>query len=101
MYYKLVDAVDVPTKLSLTRRKGSAIVYSSITLYPGKQYELPEKDILDQLLRAKKKINYSSAAEAKLQSLGIKYEKKLCKACGGKVLKLEYNVVEVVDDAKA
>lgn len=101
MYYKLVDAVDQPTSLSIVKRDGSSVKYCTIRLEPGKKYEIPEKDILDQLLKARKQIPYSARAEETLRSMGVAYEKKVCKSCGGKVLKLEYNVVEVIDDAKA
>lgn len=102
MYYKLVDAVDVPINLSIVRRTGSAVRYASIRHEPGKKYEIPEKEIFDQLLKAKQKIPYTASAEARLQELGIKYEKKYCKVCGNRnALKLEYNVIEVIDDAKA
>ena len=98
MYYKLVDAVDVPTNLSLVRRVGSSIKYGSIRLEPGKKYELPEKEILDQLTKAKKKIPYTAQAEQRLKDLGVSYEKRYCKVCGGnKALKLEFNVIEVID----
>lgn len=101
MYYKLVDVVDQPTVLSIVKRNGSAVRYCTLRLEPGKKYEIPEKDILDQLVNAKKRVPYSARAEEKLLDAGVAYEKKQCKSCGGKVLKLEYNVVEVIDDAQA
>ena len=98
MYYKLIDAIDVPKNLSVVTRVGSAVKYDKLRLDPGKKYEIPEDETLFKAIKdATETTRYTPEREAALKACGAKYEKKLCKSCGGKVLKLVYHVVEVVD----
>lgn len=98
MYYKLIDAIDVPKNLSVVTRKGSAVRYGKIRLDPGKKYEIPEDEtLLKSLKDAMETTRYTPEREAALKACHANYEKKVCKSCGGKVLKLVYHVVEVVN----
>lgn len=100
-YFKLIDAIDVPKNLSIVRRNGSMVRYGSIRLDPGKKYELLEEDVMNQLVNATEKTGYTPDKERRLKETGASYEKKYCKSCGGRVLKLEYKVIEVKEDAEA
>lgn len=98
MYYKLIDAIDVPKNLSVVTRKGSTVRYGKMRLEPGKKYEIPEDETLFNAIKnATETTRYTPEREEALKACHANYEKKVCKSCGGKVLKLVYHVVEVVN----
>ena len=98
MYYKLIDAIDTPITLNVARRVNGYTKYGYLRLNPGTKYELPEDEsVLDAIKEAKKTVRYSKKAEDALKACGAVYEKKMCPTCGGKVLKIEYYLVEVVE----
>lgn len=102
MYYKLIDMIDQPKTLSVVVRSGSSISYGHIRLDPGRKYEIPEDEVLLKSLKdATETVRYTPEKEDALKRSGASYEKKLCQSCGGRVVKLVYHVVEVVDDGKA
>ncbi len=99
-YYKLIDAIKTPRNLSVVTRVGSAVKYGRLHLDAGKKYELPDNDVLLKAITdATETVKYSAGLEEALIACGAEYEKKKCSSCGGKVLKLKYHVVEVVNDA--
>lgn len=99
MYYKLIDAINTPKDLSVVTRNGSAVRYGRMRLEPKKKYEIPEdKTLWESILNAKEKTRWTKEREDLLKETGAKYSVVRCKSCGGRVLKLEYNVVEVVDE---
>ena len=99
-YYKLIDAIDVPKNFSITERVNGYTKYRSIRLLPHKKYdidELPNREVLEQLKKATDKIRYTPKYEEALKACGASYELKMCPTCGGKVKKIVYHVVEVVE----
>lgn len=98
-YYKLIDAIQSPKTLSVVTRNGSSIKYGTLRLEPGKKYELPDDDVLLKAIKdATELVKYTPSLEEALNSSGTEYEKIKCSSCGGRVLKLRYHVVEVIDD---
>lgn len=98
MYYKLIDPIKVPKNLNLAGRENGLVRYRVIRLVPGKKYEIPEdKTLLSELKNATETEKYTEAKEAALIDAGVSYETVMCKSCGGRVKKLKYHIVEVVE----
>lgn len=103
MYCKLIDAIDTPQTLTLAETKvvgGRAIaVYKPKRFMPGKLYEVPDDELfVRSLLNATKIVLYDAALEKLLAETGADFEVKLCKSCVGRVKKIEYHVLEVLDE---
>ena len=99
-YYKLIDAVRVPLVLNVATNVRGGIRYGSMRLEPNTVYEMPRNNpALDKSLRNyKARKRYTPELEDSLKQVGAKYEVILCKSCGGRVKKIEYNPVEVFDE---
>ena len=97
--YKLVGAIDVPMTLNVATLSNGYKKYGHIRIMPGKVYELPENDppLVNSLKKAKLKKNYSVDIEQALIKAGVPYEVKMCASCGGRVKKIEYPVVEIIE----
>lgn len=97
--YKLIDAISIPMTLNVATTQGKITRYGHIRLEPGKLYELPTDDValVNSLRNAKTKKRYTPELEDLLAKTGADYQVVMCKACGGKVRKLEYHVVEVIE----
>lgn len=99
-YYKLIDAIKSPQKLNVVGNINGSRRYVRVTLYPGKKYEIPEDELLmKSILDCKVRVKYDRGIEEALKASGAKYEVKKCPSCGGRVLKIEYALVEVCDEA--
>ena len=97
-YFKLIDAIDTPLKLNVARRENGIVKYCHVNLNPGEKYELGDDDVFKRSLsNATVKKAYSKELVSKLTALSIPYKEEFCKTCGGKVKKISYNVVEVVE----
>lgn len=100
-YYKLIDAVTTPQRLNVVGNINGARRYVRITLYPGKKYELPEDELLLKSLKdVTVKVKYDKSLEETLKSLKVPYTVKKCPSCGGRVLKIEYHLVEVCNETE-
>ena len=98
MYYKLIDPITVPKNLNLAGMENGLLRYRVIRLIPGKKYKIPEdRTLLNELKNVTETEKYSEAKEAALKRCGIPYETVYCKSCGGRVKKLKYHIVEVVE----
>ena len=97
--YKLISAIDVPMTLNVATLSNGYTKYGHIRLIPGKIYELPENDppLVNSLRKAKLKKNYSIELEQALTDAGVDFEVKMCPSCGGRVKKIEYPVVEIIE----
>lgn len=97
--YKLVDVIEFPLTINVATKSHGYTKYGHMKLYPGKLYELPEDDLplVNSLRNAKLKKTYSSELEAALKKAGVNYEVKMCQSCGGRVKKIEYPVVEIIE----
>lgn len=101
MYCKLIDAIATPQTLNLARTKdygGRKVAsYTPVRFLPGEKYEVPDDDLfLQSILNCKKLENYTPEKEAALKGCGCSYEVKMCRSCGGRRKKIEYNVLEVI-----
>lgn len=99
-YYKLIDAWNTAETFCLPHVENGRNVYKYYTLRPGKKYDEYADDpaFLYALKNdAHKKIPWSPEREAALQKCGAKYEVAMCKACGGRVKKIDVWLMEVVE----
>ena len=78
---------------------GKKIVsYSNyIRLAPGKVYETKDEAMLNFFKSYKRKVRHTSDIENALKSAGVPYEVEYCRSCGGRVKKISYQVVEVLE----
>lgn len=98
MYYKLVDVIDVPMTLNVARKVKGYTKYGHIRLHPGMKYEIPtEEGLLDALKEATTKTRWSRELEEAMKAMNVNYRVIQCPTCGGRVKKIEYHVVEVVE----
>ena len=98
MYYKLIDVIDVPMTLNVARKVNGYTKYGHIRLLPDTKYEIPtEEGLLDSLKEATTKVRWSQELENALKACGAQYSVQMCPSCGGRVKKIEYHVVEVVE----
>lgn len=98
-YFKLIDAIDTPQVINVARQLNGVVTYGHVRLFPGEKYELGDDEIfIKSLKRAEAKKQYSDSLIKMLDELGVKYRTDYCKSCGGKVRKIFYSTIEVVDD---
>lgn len=76
----------------------SVVTYSNfIRLVPGKVYETDDEAMLNFFRKYKRKVRYSANLERTLRASGVPYDIEYCRSCGGKVKKISYRVVEVME----
>lgn len=97
---KLYDGIDGTVALSVIKNVRGIPTYGHERLFPGKVYETDDKLLLESLSKATKEKQYSPQLEEHLKSHNIPYEVTSCKSCGGRVKKLKYHVIEVIEDEK-
>lgn len=97
--YRLSSVIEVPLTLNVATLTRGLTKYGHMRLEPGKLYELPVNDppLENSLRKAMIKKNYTPALEEALKKAGVKYEVKMCKSCGGRVKKIEYPAIEVIE----
>ena len=99
-YYKLIDAIDTPTRINVAKSENGVTRYGHTTLQPGKKYELGDDEVFIRSLKAAKvEKSHSAALIEALESNKIHYDVKTCPSCGGRVKKVSYHIVEVHDGA--
>lgn len=77
----------------------SIVTYSNyIRLAPGKVYETDDEAMLNFFRAYKLKVRYNAELEEALKQNNVPYDIEYCKSCGGKVKKISYTVVEVMDN---
>lgn len=87
--YRLVSAVNVPQRYLIDHRM--------YRLNPGVTYEEEKDSAMEELLKIKIRLRASEATKAALDASGVEYEEKVCKQCGGRIIKYEFNAVEEVN----
>lgn len=99
-YYKLIDAQKSAIRMYLPHEEKGKAMYNHHTLYPNTRYStyIDDPVFMDALRKATAEVKYTEEGQAALDRLGIEYELKLCKACGGRVKKLKYCPVEVIHE---
>lgn len=102
--YRLNKAEDVQVTINnvaRTRIVGgkSVVTYSNyIRLAPGKVYETDDEAMLNFFRAYRRKVRYNDRLEKVLKANKVPYEIEYCRSCGGKVKKISYAVVEVMDN---
>lgn len=93
-----VTLYNVPkTRVLNTGKK--VVTYSNyLKLVPGKVYVTDDEAMLDYFRTYKRKVRFTAYLEKLLQEQSVPYEIEYCKSCGGKVRKISYRVVEVLDE---
>lgn len=77
----------------------SVVTYSNyIRLAPNTVYKTDDEAMLNFFRGYKRKVKYNSELEQALKQNDVPYEIEYCKVCGGKVRKISYRVVEVMDN---
>ena len=75
------------------------VSYSNyIRLAPNTVYETDDEAMLDFFRNYKARVRYRTELEANLRANGVPYEIEICRSCGGKIKKLKYQLVEVLDN---
>lgn len=99
MKYRLNEVVTTPTVLyvqqtaSLGRTK-----WGSVRLMPNKVYETDDEKLIESLrIKGYLKVAYNERLEERLKELGKEYSVELCKSCGGRVKKIKYHAVEILE----
>lgn len=101
--YRLNRAENVSVTINNVARtkimNGKAIVtYSNyIRLVPGKVYETDDEAMLNFFRAYKRKVRYNTELEEALKKNDVPYETEYCRTCGGRVKKISYRVVEVME----
>lgn len=74
------------------------ITYSNyIRLVPDKVYETNDEAMLNFFRNYRRKVRYNSELERALKQNNVPYELEWCKVCSGRVQKISYRVVEVME----
>ena len=101
--YRLNKAENVQVTINNVAKtkqiNGKAIVtYSNyIRLVPGKVYQTDDEAMLNFFRNYKRKVRYNAELERTLRLNGVPYDIEFCRSCGGKVKKISYRVVEVME----
>lgn len=74
------------------------VTYSNyIRLAPNKVYKTDDEAMLNFFRNYKRKVRYNADLEATLKANDVPYEIEYCKSCSGRVKKISYHVVEVME----
>lgn len=101
--YKLNDAEKTVVSINNVAKSkiinGRTIVtYSNyIRLAPNKVYETTDEAMLNFFRNYKRKVRYNAELERALEQNKVPYEIEYCKSCGGKIKKISYRPVEVIE----
>lgn len=104
MKYRLNKAETVPITLynvAKTKSVGGKdiVTYSNyIRLVPGEEYETDDKAMLDWFRNYRRKTKHTASVENALKRANVPYETEMCRSCGGRVKKIVYQIVEVLDE---
>lgn len=96
--YKLIDGITAPQTIKIAERINKVTRYARMILKPNVTYEHDDDDIFKAALKdAKVQVRYTPEMENMLKDNKVPYDVKVCKSCGGKMRKLEYCAVEVIE----
>lgn len=77
----------------------SIVTYSNyIRLAPNTVYKTDDEAMLNFFRAYKRKVRYTAEIERALKENNVPYEIEMCRSCGGKIKKISYRVVEVLDN---
>lgn len=75
------------------------VTYSNyIKLVPGKTYKTDDEAMIAFFRAYKRKVRYNAEIEQALKENDVPYDIEWCRSCGGKIKKISYQVVEVLDN---
>ncbi|MGX7412514.1 hypothetical protein [Enterococcus caccae] len=98
-YFKLIDTIDTITTLNVASQQNGRTTYSHVRLKPGEKYELGNDEVfINSLQHIQIERAYSLQLVNELTALGIDYTENFCKSCGGRIKKVSYSVVEIIDE---
>lgn len=100
MKYRLNSVIDVPFAVNVVTNMNGANEYRRMRLQPGELYEADETDqpLIQSLVNATTTQSYTPELEQALIKANAIYEVVRCRSCGGKVKKLKFCVIEVVEE---
>lgn len=76
----------------------SIVTYSNyINLVPGVVYKTDDEAMLNFFRNYKRKVRYNAEIERALKENKVPYEIEMCRSCGGKIKKISYRPVEVME----
>lgn len=88
----------VPVWVTKKFQNGTTQIPSSVFLDPNTDYDLPDDPVLVESLKKATSIKpYSDELKDSLEECGAKYKVNMCPSCGGRVKKIEFHLVEVVE----
>lgn len=74
------------------------VTYSNyIKLAPDKVYQTEDEAMLAFFRAYKRKVRYNAELERALKQNDVPYEIEYCKTCGGRIRKISYQLVEVME----
>lgn len=74
------------------------VTYSNyIRLTPNEVYETDDEAMLNFFRNYRRKVRYNAQLENVLKHNNVPYEIEYCRSCGGRVKKISYQVVEVME----
>lgn len=77
----------------------SIVTYSNyIRLAPNMVYKTDDEAMLNFFRNYRRKVRYTAEVERALKDNGVPYEIEFCRSCGGKIKKISYRLVEVLDN---
>lgn len=99
--YRLL--IDTGLKVGLYTEEHGRRVFRPYSLKPNELYSLDEypvngeQNVIDQLKNYEIKKSRTPSLETQLKNMGIPYELKPCKSCGGMIKKIFYKPIEVIE----
>lgn len=74
------------------------VTYSNyIRLAPNKVYETDDEAMISFFRSYKRKVRYNAGLEQALKKNNVPYDIEYCRSCGGKIKKISYALVEVME----
>lgn len=97
--YRLNVAETVPVTLYMIPiTHGNRVTYNNyLRLEPGKVYETDDAATIQYLKEKVQKVKHTQAIENALKDNNIEYEVEYCRSCGGRVRKIKYHLIEVIE----
>ena len=97
--YRLNVAETVPVTLYMMpiTRQGKVTYNNYLRLEPGKLYETDDVATIAYLKEKTQLVKYKESIENALKDANVDYEVEYCRSCGGRVKKIKYHLIEVIE----
>ena len=95
---KVQVRIDHVAKTKVVNNKPVVTYSNYINLVPGKTYETDDEAMLSFFRAYRRKVRYNAEIERALKECNVPYDIEYCRSCGGKIRKISYQVVEVLDE---